>query len=356
MTSAHDDQPVIRFTDADVESVMGQLDATSRAQLPLAPALIAMAEETYSPRTRRGLRQLAARLERGETLSQALESVHLRLSPALRVLAERGSQFGRFDAVLHWTVEQTRRSNELRRQLWMALTYPFFLIAIASVVGSFMFFFIVPQFAKIFDDFGTQLPGLTIAVVELSRFGTTYWLPCVVVAGLLLLLVLVTCPFVWRGHWLVSRRWSGSIPLIGPLFRLAALSEFCHLLAVFVESELPLATGVLVAGESSEDEWLKMVSVQLALDIDRGIGAEMAALTCGFPASLAHVLRETSSPKTLADALHGLAEIYSARTEVNSRLTSTIIEPFVMIFTVVGLGTVVIALFMPLIKLLNDLS
>ena len=75
MTSAHDDQPVIRFSDADAESVLGQFDATARARLPLAPALIAMAEETYSPRTRRALRQLAARLERGESLSQALDSV-----------------------------------------------------------------------------------------------------------------------------------------------------------------------------------------------------------------------------------------------------------------------------------------
>ena len=356
MTPKEDDQPVIWLTDADVVSVMGQLDATARVQLPLAPALLAMAEETYSPRTRRGLRQLAARLERGESLSQALDSVELRLSPALRVLAERGTQFGRFDAVLHWTVEQTRRSNELRRQLWLALTYPFLLIAIASVVGSFMFFYIIPQFKKIFDDFGTELPGLTAAMIAVSDFGINYWLPCVVVAGLLLLLVLCTCPFIWRGHWLVSRRWSGSIPLIGPLFRLAALSEFCHLLAVFVESEMPLAAGLRVAGESSGDEWLKMVSIQMAEDIECGIGAEMAAITCGFPASVAHVLRGTSSPRTLADALHGLAEIFSARTEVNSRLTSSIIEPFVMIFTVVGLGTVVIALFLPLLKLMNDLS
>jgi type II secretory pathway component PulF len=356
MASPHDDQPVIRFNDADVESVLGQLDATARAKLPLAPALIAMAEETYSPRSRRALRQLAVRLERGESLSQALDSVELRLSPALRILAERGTQFGRFDAVLHWTVEQTRRANELRRQLWMALTYPLFLIVIAAGVSSFVFFAIVPQFAKIFEDFGTELPGLTVAVISVARFGLAYWIPCLLVVTLLLAVILFTCPFIWQGQWLVSRRWSGSIPLIGPLFRLAALSEFCHLLAVFVESGMPLATSVLVAGESSEDEWLQQTSTQLALDIDRGIGAEMAALTCGFPSSLAHVLRETSSPQALSDALHGLAEIYSARTEVSSRLTSTVVEPFVMVFTVVGLGTIVIALFMPLIKLLNDLS
>jgi type IV pilus assembly protein PilC len=354
MTSAHDDQPVIRFTEADVESVLGQLDATARAQMPLAPALNAMADETYSSKTRRGLRQLARRLERGEPLHQALDSVELRLSPALRLLAEQGTQFGRFDTVLHWTVEQTRRTNALRWQLWMALTYPLFLMAIMSVVASFLFFVVVPKFGKIFEDFGTQLPGLTVAVISVSRFALMYWLPCLVVV--LTLIVLVTWPFVWHGHRLLTRRWSGSIPLIGPLFRLAALAEFCHLLAVFVESGLPLTSGVLVAGESSEDEWLQLTSTQLALDIDRGIGAEMAALTCGFPPSLAHVLREATSPKVLADALHGLGEIYSARTDVSSRLTSSVVEPFVMIFTVVGLGTVVIALFMPLIKLLNDLS
>lgn len=348
------DRPANRLHGADVEPVLQQLDTAARAQLPLAPALRALAEETSSWRTRRALRQLVARLERGESLPDALASVDLKISPALRVLSLRGIQLGRLDAVLHWTVEQTRRSNELRRQLWAAVAYPAVLIGIALSITAFLMICIVPQFGKIFNDFGTELPGLTLVVVSVSQFGLAYWWGCLI--GFAVLATIVVSLLMWRGHWLVTQRWSGSIPLIGPLFRLAALSEFCHLLAVFVESEMPLATGVLVAGESSEDEWVKMASVQMALDIDRGIGAEMAALTCGFPASLAHVLRETSSPKTLADALHGLAEIYSARTEVSSRLTSTVIEPFVMIFTVVGLGTIVIALFMPLIKLLNDLS
>ena len=154
----------------------------------------------------------------------------------------------------------------------------------------------------------------------------------------------------------MTRRWSGSIPILGPLFRLAALSEFCHLLAVFVESGMPLASSVLVAGETSEDEWLRLTCTQLALDIDRGIGAEMAALTCGFPSSLAHALRGANSPQALAESLHGLAEIYFARTDISSRLTSSVVEPFVMVLTVVGLGTIVISLFLPLLKLLNDLS
>lgn len=354
MTSEHDEQPVIRFTEADVESVLEQFDATVRAKLPLAPALHAMADEAYSPKTRRGLRELARRLEQGEPLDRALDSVELRLSPALRLLAEQGTQFGRFDAVLHWTVEQTRRANALRWHLWMALIYPVFLIAVMSAVASFLFFTIVPQFAKIFEDFGTELPRLTVAVISVSRFGSTYWLPCLLAFAALM--ALGTFPFVWRGHWLVSRRWSGSIPLIGPLFRLAALAEFCHLLAVFVESGMPLASGVRVAGETSEDEWLQLKSAEMTRDINRGIGGEMAALTCGLPPSLAHVLREATSPKLLADALHGLAEIYSARTELSSRLSSSVVEPFVMVLTVVGIGTIVIALFMPLIKLLNDLS
>jgi len=354
MTSEHDDQPVIRFTDADVESVLEQFDATVKAKLPLAPALYAMADESYSPKTRRGLRQLAERLERGEPLDQALDSVELRLSPALRLLAEQGTQFGRFDSVLHWTVEQSRRSNALRWQLWMALIYPVFLTAIALAVASFLFFVIVPQFAKIFEDFGSELPGLTVAVIAVSRFGSTYWVMCLLAFGTLI--VLLTCPFVWRGHWLVSRRWSGSIPLIGPLFRLAALAEFCHLLAVFVESGMPLVSGVRVAGETNEDEWLQLTSSQMARDINRGIAGETAALTCGFPPSLAHAFRETTSPQLLAESLHGLAEIYSARTDFSSRLTSTVVEPFVMVLTVVGIGTIVIALFMPLIRLLNDLS
>lgn len=354
MTASEDFRSEMQLSRDAFVSAMGQLDVASRAQLPLGPALTALAEEAQSSAARRALRQLARRVEQGESLPEALASTPTRLSPALLLLAERGLQFGRFDSVLHWTVEQTRRSNELRRQLWFALAYPVFLLAIAVGVASFVLFYIVPQFAKIFEDFGTELPSLTQAVVFVSRIGVNYWLPCLGV--LLVLLILVTVVSIGWGHWLVTRRWSGSIPLIGPLFRMAALTEFCHLLAVFIEAQMPLATSVRVAAESSEDQWLRLTGEQLALDIERGIGAEMAALTCGLPSSLAHVLRETSSPTVMADALHGLGDIYAARTEVNARLTSTVIEPFAMIFTVVGLGTIVIALFLPLFKLLNELS
>ncbi len=354
MSPVDSDRPSNRLHGADVEPVLQQLDTATRAQLPIAPALQALAEETPSGRTRRALQHLVSRIERGESLASALSAVDLRISPVLRVLSMKGLQLGRLDAVLHWTVEQTRRSNEMRRQLWAAIAYPAVLIGVALSIAAFLMIGIVPQFGKIFEDFGTELPGLTVVVVSTARFGVAYWWACLI--GLAVLSAIATQLWAWRGHWLVTQRWSGAIPLLGPLFRMAALTEFCHLLAVFIESELPLSTGMLAAGESSDDEWLRMNSVQLVLDIERGISAETAALTCGFPASLAHVLRETSSPKTLADALHGLGDIYAARTDVASRLSSSVIEPFVMIFTVIGLGTIVIALFMPLIKLLNDLS
>ena len=354
MSSSDHDRPANRLRAADVEPVLQQLDTAARAKLPIIPALRALAEETPSGRTRRVLRRLVERLEQGESLSDALATTDLRVSPVLRMLSQRGVQLGRLDALLHWTVEQTRRSNELRRQLWASIAYPAVLLGTAMSVTGFIMFTIVPQFAKIFSDFGTELPGITQVVVNVARFGQDYGILCL--AGLPVFSAIVGWLFAWRGHWMVTQRWSGAIPLIGPLFRLAALTEFCHLLAVFVESELPLTEGVLVAGESSEDDWLRQTSIQLATDITRGVGADMAALTCGFPATLAHVLRETSSPQTLADALRGLGDVYAARTVVGSRLSSSIIEPFVMVFTVVGLGTIVIALFMPLIKLLNDLS
>lgn len=344
-----------RLNSHEVASILGQVDTAARAQLPLAPALRAMSEEAPSRRTRRELIRLAERLEQGESLPDALRTVRTRLSPAIMLLAENELQFGRIDSVLHWTVEQARRSRELRRQLWLALIYPFVLMSVALMVAGFLLFAIVPQFAKIYEDFGTQLPGLTAVVINIARFGQQYWPVMLAVIVFLVILVLATSPLGRVGRWLVTQRWSGSIPVIGPLFRMAALSDFCHLLAVFVESELPLASSVLVAGESSDDKWLNHASSQWALDIDEGIAAELGALTSGFPSSLAHVFRDTVTPIGMAEALHGLGDIYAARTEVNSRLTSTIVEPFVMVLTVVGLGTLLVALFMPLFGMMHDL-
>jgi type II secretory pathway component PulF len=140
------------------------------------------------------------------------------------------------------------------------------------------------------------------------------------------------------------------------LFRLAALADFCNLLAVFVEIRLPLHKAVRLAGKASGDQWVGEASDRMAAEIESGQFESTSAIEVGMPVSICQMLHEATSAEALGEALHGLAEVYGAGAELNSRAVGVVAEPFILLGTSVCLGTVVVALFLPLIKLLNDLS
>ena len=198
------------------------------------------------------------------------------------------------------------------------------------------------------------MPGLTIALLGLTKLtGQIGWgpiltfIPALVIFGIL---------FLTFGRSRIGQRWSTSIPLLGTVFRLATLSEFCQVLAILLESKLPFSKALRYAASASNDYWLTRKCQVLAHDIEDGERPDEAAMQAGLPNSLAQVFRHASSDRTVVEALRGLSDLYAARCSVNSRLVSTILEPFAVIVVMGFAGTTAIAVFLPLIKLLNDLS
>lgn len=305
-------------------------------------------------RSQVALREMARRLEAGTPLPQVLGSLRSQISPLILTLLDRGLELGRFDTVLHWAAEQGRRRRNLHWTLGFALTYPVFLLGVGFLTGSFLLIGIVPGFRTIFDDFGTELPGLTKVIIGISNLLVNYW-PWILGVLLLASIAAGTAASV-AGNWLVTRKWSPFIPIIGPLFHLETLSEFCNLMAIFVECQMPIPKSLRLASRATHDQWLQSACDNLANDIERGHASDTSALIVGIPVAISQLIRDGSSSESMAEALRGVGDLYSTRAEVNSKLVTVIAEPFIIIITAIGIGSTVAALFLPLIKLLNDLS
>lgn len=353
MTDSKPPRPAASISADDAILILEEADLASSAGVPLPPGLRAMAAEAWSWRLRQTLHDLADRLEAGEPLPAVLESLRPALSPVMEALLEEGADCGRMDLILHWSAEQGRRRSNLRFQLWTALAYPFFLIAIATLIGIFFLAIIVPPFNAIFRDFGVQLPGITQFVLWTSRVILDYWI--VGLAATSVLAVIGGIAF-YGSDWCSRQRWWGRIPLVGPLFRLVALADFCQFLAILIEIRTPLPKAVRLAGRASGDQWLMACGAELAGAMEAGDFSASTATDLRFPQAIGQMLHSLSDPDSLAEALYGLAEIYSARAEVNCRFVAVIVEPLVMTMITIGLGSMVVSLFFPLIKLLNDLS
>lgn len=374
-------EPTVPSGDADSVSVAGQLTNAMSAGLPLESGLRALAAQTKSRGTRAALMALSERLEEGMPLAEALRVSESGLPRTMCVLVSAGLESGKLDHVMQYCVEQTQRAMSLRQQIWLFLAYPLFLIWFALLICGGIIMLVVPSFGKIFDDFGTELPGLTIAIVQLSSvmrgFGLVSWLAFMSI-GPLLALLLVAMGTSRSGH-----RWATSIPLIGRVFRYAALSDLCQLLALLIDSNLPFSKALQFAGSASDDRWLNHQCLKVVEQMDQGSTPDEGARLADLPNSLVQVFRgsRTERPfaealkgflgntsgsgisgsssragRPFAEALRGLAEIYSAQCFVSSQLVNAIVAPFAITIVISFVGTTVIALFLPLVKLLNDLA
>jgi type II secretory pathway component PulF len=302
------------------------------------------------------LNELSRRLEQGIPLAKAIEDSQIELPPSMKALVESGIETGHLDSLMQYSIGQSQRDIFLRLQLWMTFSYPVFVIWFAIFYCMGVLQFLVPMFTKIFDDFGTELPGLTVLMIGLSRMVNNVFstnTPTVIFRFALFVLMLIFL-FVVLSRWV--RAHSSSLPLIGRIFRFAALADFCQVLALLLESGLPFPRSLQIAGKASQDGWLNRRSQSMANVMQQGTAPDDAAKQVGLPNTLVQIFHNASSEGAFVQALRGLSDVYSAQCFLNSRLITSMIGPLSMVLVAFFIGLTVIALFMPMIKLLNDLS
>ncbi|MDZ4685433.1 MAG: type II secretion system F family protein [Planctomycetaceae bacterium] len=329
--------------------------SNGRLPLSLLTNLRALSED-MSPRWLRSvLGELSDRVERGEPLSVAFTAVRQRLPKGLVSLFDVGLARGRIDLLLGSYLDHVRRMSDVRASIWTSLSYPVLLTAVVAILGLLLTLFIVPMFTSIFEDFGTELPALTLFYVSLSRM--------VRQQGLwILLAVIVLAAGAWGlmraiGGPALPQRLFREIPCFGRVFRWASLAGFTETLAMLVDMQSPLPEALRLAGQTTDDLTLSERAGKLATALEQGkpLG-EHGTGRMPLGRELAGVMRWADKPRLFADALRSSGEIFAARSRVELHLLTWLFEPLLLFGVAVMVGLCLIAMFMPLIKLLNDLS
>lgn len=343
------------LSDEDFDAVTSQLELITRRHLPLVASLRILAEEAPQSRTRNAVMHVLSEMENGEPFEKSLGNLQEAFPKRMAVLFEAGAKSGRMTHLMENVIDHFRRSGIVRRQILMKLSYPLFVLLIAFFITTTIVFSIVPQFAKIYDDFGTELPAITQILVNVSRQGWAGFLLTLILGGLILggLLFALT---LFGGQRKLQQffRW---IPLIGGLFQAASLSGFLRMVSILVEEGFPLTEAFQLAGVVTDDGVLAKGAEHIVSDLNRGIALiDAVRVTEAFPRDVLPVFRWAEKQSLFIKALRGAADIYESRARLNSGFIAIILEPLVFVSIGFFLGTVIVALFMPLIKLLNDLS
>jgi general secretion pathway protein F len=343
------------LNDRDARAFVDQLSNLTRSGLPLPPGLRALAEELPRGRLRRLVRDLASRLESGESLAEALEAERGRFPEHLRGLMLAAVKSGQVGQVLGEFAGYAQVGAALRRTLILSLAYPLMLLVAFTILVVFIATYIVAGFREIFLDFGINLPLATRYLIRASDAVAKHGFQ------------LVAAPFLvaavaWTSSRMLldrvsRRRLFCRVPLIGGLWRLTALAEFAHFLGLLVENRVPLDDAIPLAAEGAHDAELQDAGQRMAEEIRAGASLSQAARRSDtLPTGFSKVLSWAEGHQSLPETLHMAGEIFEAHARTRASFVASVVTVLTIISILWGCAFMVGALFLPLIQLISKLS
>ena len=336
------------------ELVQTVVDLTS-SDLPLSAGLRAAAEEMPRRRLARAMVRLAAELDRGVSLDQALGTATRNVPDHLRGLILAGLRTGQVAHVLEELIVMDRDRVDLRRRVFAALAYPTILLALLLCGFVFANVYIIKPFQRIFDEFGVDLPDITLMLITMSYwFDRSGTVSVMIALGIVLpaFVVLIVMPKPAD-----LQRACYRFPVIGPLWRWQSLVDFSRLMHLFLARHVPLADALRFTAEGLRWSDLAAVSRACAIDVEKGMAlTESMAKHREFPASMHPVIESGFRSQDPSQAFAAAADMYRRRAGVDATLWEAILPPLILVIVAVGLGFLILGMFLPLIKLISSLS
>ncbi|NOX54335.1 MAG: hypothetical protein GXP27_07805 [Planctomycetes bacterium] len=333
----------------------GEADQPASPHLPLALGFRVLSEETTSPRLRRIFAEMSDRLEAGADPADVLSRYADRLPADFAALVTAADRLGSPASVLQHYLDYVSADRDIRRSLRMALVYPVLLLAAAAALMIFLLVFVVAEYRPIFEDFGVEVPGVTAWFLQMADFLTRYGTQAlaaisVAAAGMWLLRAL-------PGPRLVLGRIARASPLWGSVWECSAIARLSHLLALFLRERVPLPEALRLTGRAMGSPSLNRGCQDLADEIERGTPPVQAVRkTLDLPVDLEHVFQWSDRGEAFADLLESSGHLYRLRAQLYARTAALVVEPLVIAGVAILVALMLIAMFLPLMKMLNALS
>lgn len=320
---------------------------------PLADSMFWLGDTRERQRIYRCLRRLADAIDSGTSVPEALDAQGTRVPRPLRGLLAIGARTGQMSQVLNRYAEYVTVGSDLNRQLLISLVYPFLAFMGATLVIITVCWTLINSFSHIYRDFGVPLPTITVVLIG---FANLFELTARSLFELFFGVALIVLFLAMLGP-ATRRSLMASIPMIGKLWRYTSLAEFCHLLALLLDSSIPLPEALAMVGDGVNDSALDRAAKQMSEQVAEGNSlAKAISSQRVFPRSLSQVLHWAEQQQSLPDALRMTGDIYAARTRTHAQFAGAMLSFLTLFIILMSVATVVFGLLLPMINLIARLS
>ncbi|MCF7849157.1 MAG: type II secretion system F family protein [Kiritimatiellales bacterium] len=338
-----------------------QIATLIHAGLPLLRGLKVLERQEKNPALKRALNDINETIEGGSSFAEAL-SHHPRIFNKLYInMVKAGEVGGVLDVVLERLAEFMEKAQKIKNKVRSAMTYPIVVLIVASGIVTFLMVSIIPKFEQIFSEMleGQSLPGLTLFVMGISDFLVNLFtknLPILlgIVAAIVAFSLFTKKTRIGRSF---ADRFKLYVPLFGSLIRMSVLARFARTLGTLMESGVPVLQALSIVKETLENE----VVARAVMDIHDNVkeGETMAAPIEGnkiFPPIFTSMVEVGEETGELPAMLTKVADMYEDEVDNIVAALSSIIEPLMIVMLALIVGTIVIALFLPMISIIGNLS
>jgi type IV pilus assembly protein PilC len=340
-----------------------QLATLIDAGLPLLKGLNVLAKQEKDPVLRSAIISIADSVQGGSTFSEAMGQ-HPRIFQRLYVsMVKAGEIGGVLELVLTRLAEFQEKAQKLKNKIKSAMTYPIVVLVIAMLILVFLLTTIVPKFAKIFTDMlgeDEKLPALTLWVMSSSDFLLHMFVPPN------LWFTMVGIFAIGSGWWALHNTAKGiefmdkvklKMPIFGDISRKGAIARFTRTLGTLVTSGVPILQALNITKETAGNVVLADAITKVHDAVKEGESIVSPLEASGvFPPMVISMVDVGEETGQLPEMLLKVAEVYDDEVDNAVESLTSLLEPIMIVFLAFIVGTIVIALFLPLIKIIEKMQ
>jgi type IV pilus assembly protein PilC len=338
--------------DKDLAIYTRQFSTMVDAGLPIAQCLSILSEQSDSKTLRDVTGRIAREVEGGATLAESFRKYPRVFDDLFTNMLQVGESGGVLDVVLQRLSGYIEKAAKLKGKVKGAMVYPITIISVAVLVIVFMMIFVIPTFAKMFQGLGADLPLPTKVVMFLSDFTQRYIIFMVLaVAGLI---YAIKRDYATDQGSKVIDAFLLKIPVIGMLIRKVAVARFTRTLGTLISSGVPILDGLLITARSAGNRVVEreVMGARTAVTSGRTLSEPLRGSTV-FPPMVVHMISVGENTGALDQMLQKIADFYDDEVDTAVSALTSLLEPIMIVFLGVVVGGLVVAMYLPIFKLVT---
>lgn len=332
-----------------------QLSTLQDAGLPILRSLRILETQAKPGPLKNSLIGVIEDVESGNTLSEAMSKQPKAFDNLYVNMVKAGEAGGALEVILQRLAEFKEKSQSLKRKVQGAMIYPAAVLFVAGAIVGGIMYFIIPKFKEIFIGFGVELPAMTELLISISDSVVTYWylIPTIPVGFVLLIKIIRKNK---TGSYILDRI-ALKIPLLGAIISKSTVARTARTLGTLIASGVPILEALAIARDTAGNEVFRKAFEHIQSSIREGetmaVPLKETRITDDMVVNMVDVGEETGA---LDNMLYKVADVYEEEVSVLIEGLVNLLEPIMTVVLGIIVGFIVIALFLPLVKLLNELS